>query len=126
LRLNAKGRPAKAALLFELIPKEKRFFDNILILILKELHDKLNAPVPATAAETITSNFPNNTTDQLAAQKVAFALYDDTVSAADLAEGFKQGKKCEAREAATLASLTCTGSIATSKHATAFSIRRAG
>jgi SAM-dependent methyltransferase len=81
---------------------------------------------PAAAAKTVKPNFPTDAVDQVAAVMAALALYEDKVTAAKLALGFKQGKKCEARVSATLASLTRTGFIAASKDATAFAIRRAG
>ncbi len=174
-----------------LTPDERRIFDHALILILKELHDELDAAVaaaygwpvdlpedevlarlvalnkeraaeeakgfvrwlrpeyqiprfgsaaekqqleafddvdqkPAAAAKTIKPNFPSSAVDQVAAVMAALAQYDDNVSAAKLAMGFKQGKKCEARVAATLASLTRTGFIATANNGAAFAIRRAG
>ena len=81
---------------------------------------------PASAAKTVKPNFPSDTLDQVAAVMAALAQHTDNVSAAELARGFKQGKKCEARVAATLASLTRTGFIAATQDATAFAIRRAG
>jgi SAM-dependent methyltransferase len=175
----------------ELSADEKHIFDKALILILKELHDELDAAVaaaygwpvdlaedevlarlvalnkeraaeeakgfvrwlrpeyqiprfgsdaekkqleafddveqlPAAAAKTVKPNFPSDTLDQVAAVMAALAQHTDNVSAAELARGFKQGKKCEARVAATLASLTRTGFIAATQDATAFAIRRAG
>jgi hypothetical protein len=108
---------------FDLTPDEKLIFDNALILVLKELHNELDA---ATAAKTVKPNFPTNAVDQVAAVMAALAQYDDDVTSAKLALGFKQGKKCEPRVAATLASLSRTGFIATTKDNTAFAIRRAG
>ncbi len=176
---------------FDLSSDEKHIFDSALILILKELHDELDAAVaaaygwpvdlaedevlarlvalnkeraaeeakgfvrwlrpeyqiprfgsdaekkqleafddveqlPAAAAKTVKPNFPSDTLDQVAAVMAALAQHTDNVSAAEVARGFKQGKKCEARVAATLASLTRTGFIAATQDATAFAIRRAG
>jgi hypothetical protein len=166
---------------------DKLIHDNALILILKELHDELDAAVVAAygwpvdlaedevlarlvalnkeraaeeakgfvrwlrpeyqiprfgsdaekkqleafedveqtpaAAKAIKPNFPTDAVEQVAAVMAALAQREANASAAELARGFKQGKKCEARVAATLASLARTGFIATAGEA--YALRRA-
>jgi SAM-dependent methyltransferase len=166
---------------------DKLIHDNALILILKELHDELDAAVAAAygwpvdlaedevlarlvalnkeraaeeakgfvrwlrpeyqiprfgsdaekkqleafedveqtpaAAKAIKPNFPTDAVEQVAAVMAALAQREANASAAELARGFKQGKKCEARVAATLASLARTGFIATAGEA--YALRRA-
>ncbi|MFO1033617.1 MAG: hypothetical protein U1E15_05915 [Hyphomicrobiales bacterium] len=65
--------------------------------------------------------------DQVAAVMAALsAQHDGAVSAAELARGFKQGRKAwRARISATLASLARTGFIAAAQNGSDFAIRRA-
>jgi SAM-dependent methyltransferase len=81
-------------------------------------------PVPA-AAKADKASFPTSTVEQVAAVMAALAQQPDAVSAADLARGFKQGKKAEARIAATLSSLARTGFISVADGGKKFALQRA-
>ena len=69
--------------------------------------------------------FPKEAVAQTAAVMMALADASAPISAGELAQGFKQGRKAEARVAATLASLARTGFIAVSDGGRRFSLRRA-
>ncbi len=68
---------------------------------------------------------PKEAVAQTAAVMASLAEASKPVSAGDLAQGFKQGRKAEARVAATLATLARTGFIAVSDGGRRFSLRRA-
>ena len=102
---------------------EKRIFDNALILILKELHDELDAAVASAYGWPV--DLPADDKDQVAAVILALGSRNSFASPADVAKDFKQGKKCEARVATTCESLTRMGFIAASANGKNFAIRRA-
>ena len=81
--------------------------------------------VAASPAKLDKRNFPTASRDQVAAVMAALAVQSASVNAAELARSFKQGKRCEARVAATLASLVRTGFIAASRDGASFGLRRA-
>ena len=68
--------------------------------------------------------FPAGAVEQTAAVMAALALASASVSAGELAQGFKQGKKAEARIAATLSSLARTGFISALDGGKRFTLRR--
>jgi hypothetical protein len=63
--------------------------------------------------------------DQVAAVMAALAVSDGSITAAVLSRQFKQGRKVEARVAATLSSLARTGFISAAAKGDTFAIRRA-
>jgi hypothetical protein len=80
---------------------------------------------PTKTPAAIKPNFPTDPVDQVAAVMAALAVSDGSVTAADLSRQFKQGRKVEARVAATLSSLARTGFISTAAKGQSFAIRRA-
>src|SRR5205823_4337671 len=70
-------------------------------------------------------SFPQGAVDQTAAVMAALAAASSPLSAGELAQLFKHGRKSEARIAATLASLVRTGFIASLDNGARFALRRA-
>jgi hypothetical protein len=79
---------------------------------------------PTTAAKSAKPSFPSDPVEQVAGVMAALAASEGQVSAAQLSQTFKQGRKVEARVAATLSSLARTGFIASASRGAAFSLRR--
>lgn len=78
----------------------------------------------AAAAKSAKPTFPSDPVEQVAAVMAALAASEGQISAVVLSQSFKQGRKVEARMAATLSSLARTGFIASAARGAAFSLRR--
>jgi hypothetical protein len=70
-------------------------------------------------------SFPQGAVEQTAAVMAGIAATSAPLSAAELAQQFKQGRKSEARIAATLASLVRAGFISSLDGRVRFTLRRA-
>ena len=87
--------------------------------------EQLEADLGVAAVVKVKPVFPPGAVEQTAAIMAALALAPFVVSAGELAQGFKQGKKAEVRIAATLSSLARTGFISAVDGGRKFSIRKA-
>jgi hypothetical protein len=80
---------------------------------------------PAKTPAAIKPSFPADPVDQVPAVMATLAASDGSITAADLFRQFKQGRKLEARVAATLSSLARTGFISAAAKGETLAIRRA-
>jgi hypothetical protein len=78
----------------------------------------------APAADKAKPSFPQGAVDQTAAVMAALAAAPAPLAPGELAQFFRQGRRSEARIAATLASLVRTGFIAALDNGARFALRR--
>jgi hypothetical protein len=91
----------------------------------KEKQEQLEAELAVAVAPKAKPAFPQDPVAQTAAIMSALAAAPEPLGATELAQGFKQGRKSEARIKAALASLARTGLIAVHDGGRRFSLRRA-
>jgi hypothetical protein len=91
----------------------------------KEKAEQIEAELAPAAVAKTKPAFPFGAVEQTAAVMAALAAASAPLSAGELAQTFKQGRKVEARISATLASLARTGFIAVADGGKKFAIRRA-
>jgi hypothetical protein len=91
----------------------------------KEKQEQLEADLAVATAPKAKPAFPQDPVAQTAAIMSALAAASEPLGPSELAQGFKQGRKAEARIKATLASLARTGFIAVHDGGRRFSLRRA-
>jgi hypothetical protein len=91
----------------------------------KEKAEQIEAELAPVALARTKPAFPSGAVEQTAAVMAALAAASAPLSAGELAQAFKQGRKVEARISATLASLARTGFIAVADGGKKFAIRRA-
>ena len=86
---------------------------------------QIEADLGMAPVAKVKPTFPVGAVEQTAAVMAALAMANTSVTADELAQGFKQGKKAELRIAATLSSLARTGFISVETGGKKFSLRRA-
>ena len=91
----------------------------------KDKQEQIEADLGMAPVAKVKPVFPAGAVEQTAAIMAALALASAAVSAGELAQGFKQGRKAEARITATLSSLARTGFISAVEGGKKFSLRRA-
>lgn len=91
----------------------------------KAKQEQIEADLGIAPVTKIKQTFPAGAVEQTAAVMAALADSPTAVTADELAQNFKQGKKAEARIAATLSSLARTGFISVGDGGKKFSLRRA-
>ena len=92
----------------------------------KEKQEQLEADLGLAPAVKAKASFPPGAVEQTAAVMASLASAGAPLSALDIAQGYKQGRKVEPRVKATLASLARTGFIAVHEGGRRFGLRRAG
>ena len=90
-----------------------------------EKAEQLEADLGIASLAKVKPSFPSKPVEQTAAVMAMLALEVQPVSAGDMARGFKQGRKAEARVLATLSSLARTGFISAYDGGRRFAIRSA-
>jgi hypothetical protein len=90
----------------------------------KEKQEQLEADLAVAVAPKVKPAFPQDPVAQTAAIMSALAAASEPLGPSELAQGFKQGRKSEARIKAALASLARTGFIAVHDGGRCFSLRR--
>ena len=91
----------------------------------KDKQEQIEADLGLAPVAKVKPTFPAGAVEQTAAVMAALAMASNSVTAGELAQGFKQGKKAEARIGATLSSLARTGFISAESGGKKFSLRRA-
>ena len=91
----------------------------------QDKQEQIEADLGMAPVVMVKPTFPAGAVEQTAAVMAALALASAAVSAGELAQGFKQGRKAEARITATLSSLARTGFISAVEGGKKFSLRRA-
>jgi hypothetical protein len=91
----------------------------------KDKQEQIEADLDMAPVAKTKPAFPAGAVEQTAAVMAALAMANASLSAGELAQGFKQGKKAETRIAATLSSLARTGFISAETGGKKFTLRRA-
>ncbi len=90
----------------------------------RDKQEQIEADLGLAPVSKVKPTFPAGAVEQTAAVMAALAMANAAVTAGELAQGFKQGRKAEARIAATLSSLARTGFISAEAGGKKFSLRR--